>query len=435
MNRIVNPAKTESKAERLARRYRSVRAFTERHCQPLSPEDCSIQSMPDVSPTRWHLAHTTWFFETFVLTRLREYSVFHPEFNYLFNSYYNTVGNQFPRSRRGLLSRPSLEEILQYRAHVDEHMLDMLASGNLRPEQLGLVELGLHHEQQHQELILTDIKHVFSCNPLLPAYEENDLVPEVCIASDCHSSPPGRSSSEWSEIHEGVHWIGHEGPEFAYDNESPRHRVFLEGGMLAEGLVTCGEFCQFIEDGGYGRPELWLSQGWTTVCEQGWDAPLYWTRRDDAWYVFTLAGLKPLDCNQPVCHVSYFEADAYATWADARLPTESEWEVVAKHDEREGIFADWLLDNDRPIHPQPAPSDGSSLLGNVWQWTSSPYVAYPGYQTAGGALGEYNGKFMCNQFVLRGGSVATSKGHVRPTYRNFFPPDARWQFSGIRLAR
>lgn len=424
MNPVTQPTKTEAKAETLARQYRTVRAFTERLCQPLSMEDCAVQSMPDASPTRWHLAHTTWFFETFVLSALPGYSLFHPEFNYLFNSYYNTVGDQFPRPRRGVLSRPGLEEILEYRRHVDGHILSLLASEVPGPEQLSVVELGLHHEQQHQELILTDIKHVFSCNPLLPAYEARE------IGTTSHAD-----SSNWFEIEEEIHRIGHDGSEFAYDNESPCHRVFLEPALVADRLVTCGEYLQFIEDGGYRKPELWLSQGWATVGEQGWNAPLYWMCPNGVWSIFTLAGLKPLDLNQPVCHVSYFEADAYATWAGARLPTECEWEVVASRGEPDGVFADQLLENGRAIHPQAETNGTASLFGNVWQWTCSPYVAYPGYQPSGGALGEYNGKFMCNQFVLRGGSCATPQSHIRPTYRNFFPPDARWQFSGIRLAR
>ena len=408
----------------IAALYRSVRAFTEQICQPLSPEDCIIQSMPDVSPTRWHLAHTTWFFETFVLGSVPGYEVFHPQYNYLFNSYYNTVGAQFPRPKRGLLSRPGLEEILEYREYVDRHLLQLLDKETFDRERLGVVELGLHHEQQHQELILTDIKHVFSCNPLFPVYAEGKV-----------GAPSVPRSMGWLEVEEGVHWVGHEGDGFAYDNESPRHRVYFEGGRLADRLVTCGEYLQFMEDGGYRRPDFWLSQGWSVVAEQGWEAPLHWTRRDGAWHVFTLAGLKPIDLNQPVCHVSYFEADAYAAWAGARLPTESEWEVAARGCQMDDVFADRLLKEGRAIHPQAESSDGGSLFGNVWQWTASPYVAYPGYRPSAGAIGEYNGKFMCNQFVLRGGSCATSQSHIRSSYRNFFPPDSRWQFTGIRLAQ
>ena len=424
MNPLTASLETGPKAERLARQYRSVRAFSERICRPLSPEDCTIQSMPDVSPTRWHLAHTSWFFETFVLSSLMGYAVFHSHYKYLFNSYYNAVGSQFPRPRRGLLSRPDLQEVYEYREHVDRHMLRALETDVLDPDQLNVVELGLHHEQQHQELILTDIKHVLSCNPLFPAYDENAL-----------GETAATRSADWIEIDEGIHWIGHEGDGFAYDNESPRHRVFLEEARVADRLVTCGEFLQFVEDGGYRRPELWLSQGWATVVDQDWQAPLYWTKRDGSRHLFTLAGLKPLDPHQPVCHVSYFEADAYATWADARLPTEAEWEVAAQRSEPSGVFADQLFEAEEAIHPQTESSKETSLFGNVWQWTASPYVAYPGYRPSPGALGEYNGKFMCNQFVLRGGSCATSRSHIRPAYRNFFAPDVRWQFSGFRLAR
>jgi ergothioneine biosynthesis protein EgtB len=424
MNSPDTQTEPESAAACLIGQYQAIRTFTERICEPLSPEDCAIQSMSDVSPTRWHLAHTTWFFETFVLSSLPGYQVFHPQYNYLFNSYYNAVGPQFPRPRRGLLSRPGLQEVYQYRRHVDEHMLRLLEGRSLGPHLLNVVELGLHHEQQHQELIFTDIKHVLSCNPLFPAYREGE------IPGGGQVSPTG-----WIDIDEGIHWIGHEGDRFAYDNESPRHRVFLEASQLADRLVTCGEYLQFIEDGGYRRPEHWLSQGWALSREQGWEAPLHWVRQDGSWHVFTLAGLKPLDPAQPVCHLSYFEAEAYATWAGVRLPTESEWEVADKGRQIRGVFADRLLNEGQPIHPHPEFVGEIQLPGNVWQWTASPYAAYPGYRPSEGALGEYNGKFMCNQFVLRGGSCATSQSHIRSTYRNFFPPDARWQFSGIRLAR
>ncbi len=423
----MNPLPTmenRSKAAQLAQQYGRVRAFTERICQPLLPEDCVIQSMAEASPTRWHLAHTTWFFEAFFLSTLPTYFVFHPQYNYLFNSYYNAVGPQFPRSQRGLLSRPGLAEVYEYRKQIDSHMLRALNENSLDEEQSRVVELGLHHEQQHQELMLTDIKHVLSCNPLHPTYDDGEIVtggmPESC---------------GWTEIEEGIHWIGNGGDRFAYDNESPRHRVFLEEAAVADRLVTCGEYLEFIEDGGYQRAELWLSQGWAAACEHGWRSPLYWARQDGSWQIFTLAGLKRLDPSQPVCHVSYFEADAFATWSGARLPTENEWEIAAASLPREGVFVDRLLEQGKAIHPQWEPAEQRSLFGNVWQWTSSPYTAYPGYRPSPGALGEYNGKFMCNQFVLRGGSCATSQDHIRPTYRNFFPPEARWQFTGIRLAR
>jgi ergothioneine biosynthesis protein EgtB len=317
-----------------------------------------------------------------------------------------------------------LQEIHEYRRYVDDHMLRLLEDLPLDTQRSSVVELGLHHEQQHQELILTDIKHVLSCNPLFPAYREGE------ISGSGQVAPLG-----WIDIEEGIHWIGHHGDRFAYDNESPRHRVFLHPSQVADRLVTCGEYLRFMEDDGYRRPEHWLSQGWAQSREHGWEAPLHWVHRDGSWYVFTLAGLKPLDPAQPVCHVSYFEADAYATWADARLPTEFEWEVAAEGRQIQGVFADRLLDERRPVHPLPELAGNAQLLGNVWQWTASPYAAYPGYHTPEGALGEYNGKFMCNQYVLRGGSCATSQSHIRSTYRNFFPLDARWQFSGIRLAR
>jgi ergothioneine biosynthesis protein EgtB len=416
-----------SAAARLSDRFAAVRGFSEFLCEPLSAEDCAVQSMPDVSPTRWHLAHTTWFFETFVLEPRPGYRVFHPEFNYLFNSYYNTVGLQYPRPRRGLLSRPSLAEVREYRRYVDRHMSALLAGGDLPSDTARVVEIGLHHEQQHQELILTDIKHVFSCNPLWPVYREDDLP-----SADLPAEP------RWLKFDEGIYHIGHGGDGFAYDNESPRHRVFLEQFELAGRLVTCGEYLDFISAGGYRRPEFWLSAGWQQVCEHGWRAPLHWVDRDGARFVFTLAGLRPLDPHQPVCHVSYFEADAFAAWAGARLPTETEWEVAAECAPLAGNFADSLLDQGRALHPNPLHAgDGrlNQMFGDVWEWTASPYTPYPGFQTPAGALGEYNGKFMCNQYVLRGGSCVTSQNHIRRTYRNFFPPDARWQFSGIRLAR
>jgi ergothioneine biosynthesis protein EgtB len=388
----------------LADRFRRVRLASQRIAAPLSPEDCSIQSMPDASPTRWHLAHTTWFFEAFVLANTSGYEPFSRDFQHLFNSYYNAVGEQFPRARRGLLSRPGLAEVMNYRAHVDRHMLKLLERGVDRST-AAVIELGLNHEQQHQELMLTDIKHALACNPLDPVYQAA-RPPEPAR----HSGP-----REWLHYAAGIYWIGHEGAEFAYDNESPRHRQLLEPFSLASRLVTCGEYLDFIADGGYLRPQLWLSLGWQCVREQGWSGPLYWRQNDGEWTLFTLAGRLPLAREEPVCHISYFEADAFARWAGARLPTEAEWEIAAV----DAIDATPL----------------EQMFGERWQWTASAYAAYPGYQPPAGALGEYNGKFMCNQYVLRGGSCATPPGHVRATYRNFFPPDARWQFTGIRLAR
>ncbi len=420
---VVAPASLPGASADPSTRYEQVRAFTERLCAPLATEDYVVQSMPDVSPAKWHLAHTTWFFETFVLAAAcPDYRPFHPRYGYLFNSYYNAVGERHARPQRGLLTRPTVAEIYAYRAHVDAAMRDLLAGG-LPSDAAGLgsvVELGLHHEQQHQELILTDIKHVLSCNPLRPAYQEP-------------RSTPAAAAPElgWVRYAEGLFRIGHEGSGFAFDNETPRHRVFLEAFQLATRLVTNGEYLAFMADGGYRRPELWLSDGWNTVGALGWQAPLYWEQRDGEWWSFTLSGLQPIAPAEPICHLSYYEADAYARWAGARLPTEAEWERVAVDAPPAGNFVE-----DGRLHPAPASGGGlQQMLGDVWEWTSSPYVPYPGFRTLDGALGEYNGKFMCNQLVLRGGSCATSRTHIRRTYRNFFPPDARWQFSGLRLAR
>jgi ergothioneine biosynthesis protein EgtB len=389
----------------LGARYREVRTHTEALCRRLSPEDCNLQSMPDASPAKWHLAHSTWFFETFVLSKSDGYEPFDPAFNFLFNSYYEAVGSRHPRPKRGMLSRPSVAEVFRYRAVIDERMAAFLA--NATEDQLQTVEpiltLGLHHEQQHQELILTDILHAFSLNPLKPAY--NTRFFESAIRNP-------QSAIQWLDFESGVRWIGHDGDGFAFDNEGPRHRQWVEAFRIADRLATNGEFHAFMADGGYERPELWLSDGWAAKNANNWSAPLYWERGDDGWERFTLAGMKPIEPDEAVCHLSFYEADAFARWAGARLPTEAEWEVA-------------VADAADQIH---------QVSNTVWQWTASPYVAYPGYRPAAGALGEYNGKFMCNQLVLRGGSLATPPGHARPTYRNFFPPDARWQFAGLRLA-
>jgi ergothioneine biosynthesis protein EgtB len=401
----------------LCERYVSVRDFTEELASPLSGEDQTVQSMPDVSPTKWHRAHTTWFFETFVLPRAdRRYRAFHPEFAYLFNSYYEAVGARHPRPERGLLSRPGIDEIADYRRHVDAAMLQVIDT--LPPELSALVELGLHHEQQHQELLLMDIKHVLGRNPLRPAYRP---------------TPPRRAMPsrpvEWIDQPGGLVDVGHDGPGFAFDNESPRHRVFLLPYALADRPVSCGDWLEFMADDGYHRPDLWLSDGWATVQAEQWEAPLYWEHDGAGWNVFTLSGTKPVDPNEPVVHISYYEADAFAHWCGARLPVEAEWETVAGRVEPAGRFLD--LDE---LHPRAA--DGNaSFYGDVWQWTASAYLPYPRFRPAAGAVGEYNGKFMVNQHVLRGGSCATPAGHVRSTYRNFFPPAARWAFSGVRLAR
>ncbi len=406
----------------LESRYQQTREFTNQIVAPLTPEDCMVQSMDDVSPTRWHIAHTTWFFETFVLGRRDDYREYDPSFNYLFNSYYNTIGRQFPRPQRGFISRPGLQEIKNYRTYVDQHLIQFLAKGEFDDRTKATIEVGLNHEQQHQELMLTDIKHVLSCNPTLPTYCD-------WAFDDC-----GDPSARWVEFQAGIHEVGFNGDTFSFDNESPSHRVFLDRFRIAENLVTCGQYLEFVESGGYAKPEYWLSLGWSTVQQNHWDAPLYWTKKGDHWYQFTLAGLTPVNEDWPVCHVSYFEADAFARWAGKRLPTEFEWEVACRSQPNQLVaapFADHLVANENAIHPTRSPE---GMLGSVWQWTSSSYGAYPGYRPPAGAIGEYNGKFMCNQYVLRGGSVATSSHHIRPTYRNFFPADARWQFSGLRLA-
>ena len=410
----------------LAERYREVRRATECLCEPLVTEDYVVQSMPDASPTRWHLAHTTWFFETFVLKpTMPDYKPVDSLFEYLFNSYYNTVGDQFPRPQRGLLTRPTVDDVKRYRAHVDRHVLELLESERLGVEvPTAVITVGLHHEQQHQELMLTDLKHLFSRNPLHPVYREVGQLPVS-----------GTQPLTWHEQAEDLVEIGFHGGGFAYDNECPRHRVFVEAFELASRLVTCGEYLAFIEDGGYHRPAFWLSDGWKTVGGQGWQAPLYWENRDGHWMLFTLSGVREISEAEPVCHVSYYEADAYARWAGARLPTEAEWEVMAADRAIEGNFVD-----DGYLHPVPdttmPPGEmPAQLFGDVWEWAQSPYVQYPGYRQPGGALGEYNAKFMSNQMVLRGGSCATRRSHIRATYRNFLQPEARWQFSGIRLAR
>ncbi len=419
---------TAHRPEALASRYRRVRELTETLAAPLSPEDQTVQSMADVSPTKWHRAHTSWFFETFLLeTCLPGYRLFHPSYPYLFNSYYEGLGTRHPRATRGVISRPGASEVGEYRAYVDEAM-GRLFDGSLRGEGADLVEVGLHHEQQHQELLLMDIKHVLWCNALEPAYAE--LSPPPSPASS--PAPDG-----WVEHGGAVVEIGHDGSGFAFDNESPRHGVLVEPFALATELVTCGQWQEFMADDGYRRPELWLSDGWAAVQNEGWEAPLYWRRSDgadDAWSVFTLGGARVVDGTEPVCHVSYYEADAYARWAGARLPTEAEWEAVAAAGVAAGAGpVGNFLDLD-VLHPRRT-GDHPSWFGDVWQWTSSAYSPYPGFRPAAGAVGEYNGKFMVNQYVLRGGSAVTAPGHMRATYRNFFPPSARWAFSGVRLAR
>ena len=404
-------------------RFKAVREQSLALAALLSAEDQQIQSMPDVSPTKWHLAHITWFFETFLLQpHLNGYEPFDPVFGYLFNSYYEAVGERHPRPQRGLLSRPPLDHVLAYRAHVDAAMDQLIVSAapaeweTIRP----LLELGLHHEQQHQELILMDIKHVFWTNPLLPAYAPTPAPP-------LGSAPP----LEWLDFDGGLVQIGHDGVGFAFDNEGPRHKVWIEPYRVASRLSTCGEYLAFIEDGGYARPELWLSDGWAAVGREGWTCPLYWRSAEDGgWEIFTLSGVRPLDPAEPVGHLSYYEADAFARWSGARLPTEAEWEAAATSAPEDGNLA-----GERIYHPRPAPDRGlQQMIGDLWEWTMSPYVAYPRYRAPEGAVGEYNGKFMSGQMVLRGGAAVTPEDHVRVTYRNFFPPGARWAFSGVRLA-
>jgi ergothioneine biosynthesis protein EgtB len=373
--------------------------------------------MPDASPTKWHRAHTTWFFETFVLMpHLSGYRVFDAAFAVIFNSYYDAVGPRHPRARRGLLTRPTAAAVGAYRAHVDAAMERLLEAET--EELRHLVVLGLNHEQQHQELLLTDIKHAFAQSPLLPAYAP--------IARQTEPAAP-LAPAGWWRLPDGAHNIGHDGMAFAFDNEAPAHGVLLYGGSIADRPVSNGEFRQFIEDRGYHRPELWLSDGWNCKADAGWEAPGYWRRDGRAWRVFTLHGLQPVRDDEPVCHVSFYEAAAYAEWAGARLPSEGEWEVAAR---RNDIAA--AVEIDPALHPVRL---RQGVWQEVWEWTSSPYTAYPGYRPEAGALGEYNGKFMVNQMVLRGRSFATPPGHERLTYRNFFPPAARWQFSGLRLAR
>jgi ergothioneine biosynthesis protein EgtB len=411
---------------RLIDRYAAVRGQTERLCAPLETEDYVVSTMSDVSPTKWHLAHTSWFFETFVLAPFdASYVTPNPRYAFLFNSYYVQAGERHCRAQRGLVTRPTVAEVFAYRAHVDDAMrrlIDRIADDSEHPA-LPVIELGLHHEQQHQELMLTDIKHVFWTNPLRPAYR--------AASGERHTAS---DRLDWVSVPAGIYRIGHEGGGFSFDNESPSHRVFVDEFRMADRLVTNGDYLAFIDDRGYHRPELWLSNGWATVRAADWEAPIYWDRTSDGWTEFTLAGQNALDPSAPVTHVSFYEADAFARWAGARLPTEPEWEIAAANAQVHGPFVE-----SENYHPAPASAsahDGElrQLYGDVWQWTASAYTAYPGYAPAAGAIGEYNGKWMCDQWVLRGASCATPKSHARLTYRNFFPSDARWQFMGIRLA-
>lgn len=422
-----------SATSHLSERFDAVRAATCSLTRNLTPEDQMVQSCPEASPVKWHLAHTTWFFETFLLREfVRNYRPFNRDFFWLFNSYYKSLGEHPEKRLRASFSRPSMKEVLAYRTYVETGIQQLLEE-NTSIEMLACIEprmfLGIHHEQQHQELIATDIKHAFWSNPLQPSF-----VPPFDAAPATEVAP-----QRWISYSGGLVEIGHNSDSFAFDNESPRHSVYLELFYLASRAVTCGEYLDFIQDDGYRRPELWLSDGWDTVRSLGWNAPLYWhTSPDGTRSVFTLRGRVALDdlLATPVCHISYYEADAYARWSGGRLPTESEWEHAASSVPVNGNLLEHGV-----LHPMP-PENGArnsnfpiQLFGDVWEWTQSPYIAYPRYKPLAGALGEYNGKFMCNQFVLRGGSVVTPTSHIRATYRNFFHPATRWQFSGIRLAK
>ncbi len=401
--------------ETLRQRFRRVRESTVALIDGLQPEDTVVQTMPDVSPTKWHLAHTTWFFEEFVLAVFADnYQRYCSGYDFLFNSYYNQIGPMHRRAWRGFITRPTLAEILSYREFIDATVSELLLH-DINAEIRARVELGCEHEQQHQELLVTDIKHVLAQNPLLPAWR---------TLPDADNAKPGALT--WTRHEGGVVELGHKGERFSFDNESPRHRVYLEDYELADRPVSNSEFAEFIADGGYKTPELWLSDGWARIQEENWERPLYW-REDDA-SEFTVAGLRGLEPAAPVSHLSYYEADAFARWAGMRLPTEAEWEHAVAGTEPAGNSAD----NGR-LHP--APSVGNAFWGDVWEWTGSAYLPYPGYRPPAGAIGEYNGKFMSGQMVLRGGSCATPLDHIRDTYRNFFYPHQRWQFTGLRLAK
>jgi len=415
----------------LLARYTVVRAETDRLCETLEHDDYQLQSMPEASPVKWHLAHTTWFFEHFLLSAHDpDYRPFHAVYAKLFNSYYDSVGSRVARPERGLLSRPTVPEIKLYRRRVDEAVNRWLTErgDNLPAAATEILELGLNHEQQHQELILTDLKHAFSRNPLAPVY---------ALGSKAKWSDATTAPMRWVDFGGGLLDMGHIGHGFGFDNESPRHKAYLRPYQLGSRLVTASEFIGFINAGGYDKSEYWLSDGWAVRDLQDWKCPEYWSN-DEAgkWNAFTLGGQRPLTPSEPVTHVSFYEADAYSRWAGVRLPTEYEWEIgsVGLHP-TDGHYADAGVFHPQPAERQPGDKGLAQMYGDCWEWTSSPYTAYPGYRHPVGPLGEYNGKFMCNQMVLRGGSCASPRGHLRPTYRNFFPPSSRWQFSGIRLAR
>ncbi len=420
----------------MIQRFTQIRNLTEALCLPLHTEDYVIQSMPDVSPPKWHLGHTTWFLETFILVPfLKSYQVYCLEFNYIFNSYYESIGSRVQRCKRGILSRPTVEEVYQYRRLIDEKIAELLqcaSSSELRAIEPLLI-LGLNHEQQHQELLLTDIKHIFWTNSLRPTYHffKNSDFPQS----------NEKLTDQFIYFTQGLYTIGHEGAGFAFDHEKPRHKVYLEEFTIESRLVTNGEFLEFMKAGGYQTPSLWLSDGWNCVKKYGWNCPLYWEQQDDAWWSFTLLGMKRISTNEPVCHVSYYEAAAFAKWRNARLPFEAEWEIAASLKKIEGN----LLEKNH-FHPIPIDTGLYSGLnrdelklfqffGDVWEWTASSFQPYPGFNPYSGCIGEYNSKFMCNQITLRGGSCVTPTNHIRHTYRNFFAPETRWQFTGFRLAK
>ena len=410
----------------LSSQFLTTRKISIQIAEPLSEQDMQIQSMPEASPTKWHLAHTSWAFETFILKNyLSGYEVFNPQFEYLYNSYYNSIGEQFPRAQRGLLSRPDSNIINQYRKYVDDAMLNLLKGKNQKDkkhhdnkELYNLTQLMINHEQQHQELMLTDLKHALFINPDYPIY------------SPCSTPNYKKTELQWLNFDAGLYQIGAQTDGFYFDNEGPQHQVYLPAFQLSSRLVSCGEYLQFIEDGGYQEPSFWLSEAWSKIQEQNISSPYYWIKKEKTWHHYTLSGLVPLDLDSPVMHVNYFEANAYANYKNKRLPTEQEWEVAAQNMTISGTFFDF-----NKLHPTTTKGNQlEQMFGELWQWTSSSYAAYPGFKTPQGAIGEYNGKFMVNQYVLKGGSIATPKNHIRASYRNFFYPDASWQYTGIRLA-
>lgn len=417
------PADPANEAMTLSQRLLAVRARTESLCAPLEIEDYVVQASDSVSPTKWHLAHTSWFFETFILFPFAQgYRVFDEAYAHLFNSYYETAGTFFPRTQRGLLSRPTVAQIYRYRSHVDEALQVLLNNLPLRSAHdiLARVELGIEHETQHQELLLMDVKYNFFINPLKPAY----------LDVQTQTTPVSITAMGWQAFAGGIVEIGHDGVGFSFDNERPRHQTLLRNFRLGSRLVSNEEYLAFIADGGYQRPDLWLSDGWHTINTQHWQAPLYWYMDGSDWQQFTLSGMQPLNLHEPVAHLSYYEADAYARWAGKRLPTEAEWEHVASSLPIEGNFLETGA-----LHPQAARQSGlTQLYGDLWEWTQSAYSSYPGFRPLSGTLGEYNGKFMSDQMVLRGGCCVTAQDHIRASYRNFFRPADRWMFSGLRLA-